>query len=203
MKYLMILWCSLLSYTNLKAQVDSINLTSFVGVAVKEGIDLTWRTEGEYNARQFKLERSLDAINFEEVGIWNCTNSNIEQRYEHKEIGVYRSVVYYRLKKVFDNSAEQYSNTIAVSRNDIDDLPAISIYPTIVKSQITVIKRSDEDLTNAQIRVFDMNGRMMYIQQIENDFVNLQIDVEDYAMGAYVIEIRKGQLASKEKFVKQ
>lgn len=184
------------------AQVDSVNLTSFVGVAVEGGVDLTWKTEGEYNAQKFKLERSLDAITFEEVAIWNCTNSTTEKVYQHKEEGVYRAVVYYRLKTTFANK-EKYSKTIAVTRSDIENLPAISIYPTIVQQQINIVKSSDEDLKGAQVRIFDMSGRLLHAQTVKDDFVKLNVDVTEYGVGAYVIELRKGKFASKAKFVKQ
>lgn len=202
MKYLYTILAIVFVYSQSMAQVDSVNLTSFVGVAVKEGIDLTWRTEGEYNAQKFKLERSLDAITFEEVAVWNCTNQPTEKVYQHKEEGVYRAVVYYRLKTTFPNK-EKYSNTIAVTRNDIEQLPAISIYPTIVQEQISIVKSSDEDLNGAQVRIFDMSGRLHHTQRVTDDFIKLDVNVAGYGVGAYVIELRKGNFASKAKFVKQ
>lgn len=200
--YTILSFCLLANLATAQKQ-DSINLTAFLGVAVEQGIELLWKTNGEYNAKEFGVERSLDGVTFEPVKTMACKNNvTTEQTYRLAEDGIYRSVVYYRLKMV-GTTTESYSNTIAVVRKDVEDLPAIMVFPTIVQDHINVFKNSDEDLTDAQIRIFNMSGQLVYSQSIQDDFIKINVPLADYARGAYVLEVRKGKFASKTKFVKQ
>lgn len=193
---------NLLLVTTLVAQTDSVNLTHFMGNTSDRGISLSWTTEGEKNVQEFVVERSLDAVDFEPVGQKVSNDGAIVlKKYGYEDDGVYREQVYYRLRTVMSQK-EEVSNIIAVVRNSKLDLPEIMIYPTVGNDQVRISKSSEEKLENAQIRVFNLKGELMYKESFAGDFVNKNLDVSAYAAGMYVIELRDGKYASKTKFVK-
>lgn len=193
---------NLLFTLGLVAQTDSVNLTHFMGKTHDRGVSLSWTTEGERNVQEFVVERSLNAIDFEPVGQTVSKEEPIVlKNYGYDDEGVYREQVYYRLRTVMSQK-EEVSNIIAVVRNSKLDLPEIMIYPTVGNNQVRISKSSEEELENAQIRVFNLKGELMYKESFVGDFVNKNLDVSGYAAGMYVIELRDGKYASKTKFVK-
>lgn len=193
----------LLSTWSLKAQNDSINMTSFVGLATDVGINLLWTTDGEHNVSHFVLERSLDAINFEPVKTIKPLNDLAgAKKYEYNDENVFRAQVYYRITTQLSSTQEE-STIIAVVRNDRLNLPSIMIYPTITRDAVHVVKNSSEDLSGAHIRVFNMSGHLLIDKPVGGDFLVETIDVSKYEVGAYVIELYKDKFAKQAKFIKQ
>ncbi len=185
------------------AQQDSVNLTTFTGLAVEQGVDITWITNGEYNVQHYRLQRSLDAITFEDVcQLLPQNSSNTEKHYHYADEGVYRATVYYRLQTQM-NSTSTYSNIIAVTRSNMEELPDIQFFPTITESIVNIVKNTEDDLQDAQVRVFNMSGHLVHAQTITGDFIKLQLDVTDYERGTYIIELSQGKFAAKSKFIKQ
>ena len=191
-----------LFHGNAWAQQDSVNMTSFNGTATEIGIDLCWTTVGEYNVESFLLERSLDAMEFKEVARVTPHVSNLEKKdYHYSDNHIYREHVYYRVTTIL-NSGTVCSNIIAVVRNDLDR-PDIMVYPTITNQFINVVKNSDESLTGAHLRIFNLSGHLIMDKVIADNFLLETIDVSGYDAGAYVIELYKDKFASQSKFIKQ
>ena len=184
------------------AQADSVNMTAFAGVATDKGIELVWTTEGEHNVQGFLIERSLDAMNFKEIA---TIRPNVEgilyKEYYYNDNNIFREHVYYRIITLMP-SANETSDIIAVTRNNMD-LPDIMIYPTITSQSINIVKNSTEDIVGARIRVFNMLGNVFVDKAVNSDFLVENIDVSDYIAGAYVVELYNEQFASKTKFIKQ
>lgn len=187
----------------LKAQTDSINMTSFVGVPTDVGIDIMWTTDGEHNVAYFTLERSLDAMSFEPVKVVKPHKDvSGKKTYAYSDENIFRAQVYYRITTQLSTS-QKTSTIIAVVRNDRLNLPNIMIYPTITSHSVNVVKNSTEDLSGAYIRVFDMSGHLLINKPVKGNFLVETIDVSTYEAGAYVIELYKDKFAKQAKFIKQ
>lgn len=187
----------------LTAQSDSVNMTTLNGLATDQGVELTWTTQGEHNVQYFRIERSLDAINFETITDMPSEGDGIEvKRYAYKDNNVFRKHVYYRITTQFSTSSKE-SRVVAVARNNRLDLPDIMIYPTITSQYVNIVKNSPDDLSGAYIRVFDLSGHLLVDKLIGGDFLVETVDVSGYDAGAYVVELYKDQLAVKAKIIKQ
>lgn len=192
----------LVSTWSLNAQKDSVNMTSFVGLPTDIGIDLVWTTDGEYNVEHFVLERSLDAINFEPIKTMKGSDAAGTKKYAYSDDNIFRAQVYYRISTQL-SASQELSTIIAVVRNDRLNLPNIMIYPTITRDVVHIVKNSSEDLSGAYIRVFDMSGNLLINKAVGGDFLVETIDVSNYEVGAYVIELYKDKFAKQVKFIKQ
>jgi hypothetical protein len=186
----------------LMAQLDSVNMTAFNGVSTDRGVELVWTTDGEHNVEGFLLERSLDAISFEEViSIKPQSDGGLHKEYYYDDENIFRQHVYYRITTLMP-SGDEYSSIIAVSRNNMD-LPDIMIYPTITSQEINIVKNSTENLSSARVRVFNMSGNLLIDKPVNGNFLVESIDVSGYDAGAYVVELYNGEFAMHAKFIKQ
>jgi hypothetical protein len=192
----------LVSTWSLNAQKDSVNMTSFVGLPTDIGIDLVWTTDGESNVEHFVLERSLDAINFEPIKTMKRSDVAGVKKYTYSDNNIFRAQVYYRISTQL-SASQEVSTIIAVVRNDRLNLPNIMIYPTITRDVVHIVKNSSEDLSGAYIRIFDLSGNLLINKAVGGDFLVETIDVSNYEVGAYVIELYKDKFAKQVKFIKQ
>lgn len=193
----------LLGNLTLWAQDDSLNLTGFNGLAIPEGIALTWTTNGEYNVQHFSLERSLDAVNFEPIMIQKPHAHIVgEKEYVYKDKNIFREQVYYRLTTQFRTSQQQ-SKIIAVGRNDKLSLPNIMVYPTLTNQVVHVVNNSSEDMSGAAIYIFTISGNLLMKKNLDKGFLVESLDVSNYDVGMYIVEFRKKGLATQSKFIKQ
>ena len=190
------------SICSLNAQMDSVNMTSFVGVPTDVGIDLVWRTDGEHHVEHFILERSLDAINFEAIKTIKKSAATGVKSYRYSDDNIFRAEVYYRITTQL-SASQEVSSIIVVVRNDRLNLPNIMIYPTITRDVVNVVKNSSEDLSGAYIRIFDLSGNLLINKAVAGDFLVETIDVSTYEAGTYVIELYKDKFAKQVKFIKQ
>lgn len=202
-KILHFILCLLFTSSWVFAQPDSVNMVSFSGIATEKGIQITWTTLGEHNVQGFLLERSLDAMNFSPVAREDAAlDGSSQNNYVINDDHIFREHVYYRVTTLMPSGNES-SNIIAVVRNNMLDLPDIMIYPTITSQSINIIKNSEDDMSGARLRVFNLSGHLLFDKAVNSDFLIESIDVTSYDAGAYIVELYKGNLSNKAKFIKQ
>ena len=92
-----------------------VELTSFLALGTKDGVQLNWETATEINNQRFEIERSNDSQNFTIVGSVNGRGTTTEKStYSFVDKGVNEGKYYYRLKQVDYNGAYEYSQVIEV-----------------------------------------------------------------------------------------
>jgi hypothetical protein len=111
------------------AQAMPVELISFTGENTPEGNKLVWKTAWETTNRGFGIEKSLNAIVFEEIAfVDGAGDSNVSNAYTFTD-GTPEEVTYYRLRQVDLDATVSYSKIIAVRNNKKVGNQAISVYP--------------------------------------------------------------------------
>ena len=115
-----------------------IELVKFTGEPYGEFNLLKWLTATETNNNYFLLERSNDAVNFDEVGTLDgAGNSTSYINYSMLDKKPYNGITYYRLKQVDYDGKSTTSQIIAVSREEnIKDLKVIRV-TNIIGQEVT------------------------------------------------------------------
>ena len=132
-----------------------IELTVFSATPNGQQVNLTWITESEVNNDYFSIERSNDALNWEELERVNgAGNSNISLEYKAIDEFPLKGVSYYRLKQTDYNGDFSYSDVKTVRFNHSD----IVIYPNPVKELLTIKHLCDE----CTINVYAATGQIVY-----------------------------------------
>ncbi len=153
---------------------------------------LRWTTSLEQNNSAFSIEKSLDGISFEEIGqIVGKGNSNAEEKYSFLDPSIGENIVYYRLKAV-DNIGEfEYSNSIAVQRDNPNDFVITRISGERTDKIFTVSLNSSTSgkmayhVSNFEGKVF-MKGEQELVQG--NNLISL--NVEDLPVSNYSLKLR-------------
>lgn len=117
-----------------------IKLISFYGASNDKENKLSWVTETEINNDFFILEKSYDAISFEEVEMLSGAGNSVENiRYESLDLNP-QNLTYYRLTQVdFDGSSEA-SKIIVVTNSNFNKGEDAKLLKTVNSSGQVVTK---------------------------------------------------------------
>lgn len=113
-----------------------IELISFNALAINNSyVELDWQTATEINNDYFTIERSTDAVNWEQIATVNgAGNSSTMLNYLFADDAPYSGISYYRLKQTDYDGAYTYSITRTVN---LDNTPLV-IYPNPTRNILTV-----------------------------------------------------------------
>jgi hypothetical protein len=180
-----------------------VDLVYFKGKLTNDNkIELSWKTSWEKNHGHFIIEKSSDAIHFEQLGLVEGKgDSNSEKIYSFIDANPGYGNNYYRLiqvDKTETNNVEDekrvYSSIISVNRPS-DNL--WTLYPNPSSDFVDI--KQEPLLKIVSWSLVDMNGRTVLKDQTEK-----KIDVSGLSTGTYIIEIlsENGSLHHR-KFVKK
>jgi len=161
---------------------------------------LKWATVSEQNSKEFRLERSLNGRDFNEIAVIAAAgNSTTTRYYDHTDRNIDKlnsEVMYYRLKQVDIDSNLRYSSIVRLNYKTNGGKPTI-VYPNPTEGMITLIL-GDKSLIGTEASIMDINGRVL--KQIKLTASSQTINISDYVNGVYLV-----RLSNKEtlKIVKQ
>lgn len=168
-----------------------IELLSFYAKPNGTTVDLIWATASEINNDFFTLERTMDGVNFEVIGIVKGGgNTTSVLNYVSVDTIPYDGVSYYRLKQTDFNGNYTYSDLKMVSfEKDVDF--SFNIYPNPNDGEafnLQIIANKNEEVL---VVVHNLLGKELYSKVIitsENGNVVHAIDPsEKLPAGVYVI----------------
>ena len=165
-----------------------IELSIFEGVNDGEKNILNWKTETEKNTDYFKIQKSLDGYNWNELGIINGAGSSLNTNNYHFIEYEVAPISYYRLAQVDLNGEIVLSNPISIS--SVKHIKELRIYPNPIKSgqtaHITGLKKGDN------LTITDNNGRLIMEQSIEIKNMSIHnLDISSFNSGIYLINITR------------
>ncbi len=165
------------------AEILPVELVSFSASRQGMLIEISWQTATEFNSSHFIVERSYDAINFEEIGRVDGAGTTLVPHSYHildmESVESLESVAYYRLRQVdFDGQLEVF-HIVAVDLGDVGDfeLP-IRFFPNPTTGMLYIPGN------DAEKRLFSINGS--FIMMTKDPF----IDMTDFLPGLYLLVIK-------------
>lgn len=163
---------------------------SFDGEADGPWNRLNWATAAEINCDHFIVERSSDAVTFEDIGkVDGHGNSEVMREYEFFDRKPENNIEYYRLRQVDFSGDYKHTSIIAVRRADILD---IAVYPNPASFTVNV-DLSTGGHSAGVISVLDANGKEAFRQEFDCENYSgcsISIPVEQYDAGIYCIMIQ-------------
>lgn len=150
---------------------------------------LEWATSSEQNSKEFKVERSLDAINFSAIGtVPAAGNSSSISTYDYTDRNIDQlnsSVMYYRLRQVDLDNNYRHSAVVRLTYKETATINSI-VYPNPT-SRILTITVGDKNLIGTMASIYDMNGRL--IESIKISAQSQTVDISRYTNGIYLIRL--------------
>jgi len=146
---------------------------------------LNWKTSSEINNNGFYVERSMDGVNFKNIGfVKGFGNSNSIHDYQYIDhIQLNNQAVYYRLKQADFNGAFEYSN-IAMVNSKITENSNYVLYPNPANNTINITNAANE-LTSIEI----VNVIVQKVFALKSNSSIEQIDISGFKSGIYFVNI--------------
>jgi hypothetical protein len=170
-------------------QVLPISLISFTFEKAENAIVFNWQTASETNNDYFTLERSLDAVHFQTIGIVRgAGNSNIIKDYQFIDNGIeINQIYYYRLKQTDYDGKFSYSRVIIVNPN-VSETQLLKNY--IANGNLIIDIQSAYD-QNMQIDLFDISGKLIQSNRIsaQKGRNNYRIQLQSISKGIYLMRV--------------
>ncbi len=182
-----------------------IELLSFSAHCNGNTIDIDWSTASERNNDYFILEKSLDAINFNEIARIAGAGKSIEQiDYSYTDYDYYGGDVYYRLVQVDYDGTKTYSEIISAKCSNWETDPNISVFPNPFSSELTIVL---ENFRNepATIEIFDVMGRTIKQMQVDSPHNEYEtsFNLDNIPAGIYNVRVRTSSSTLNRQIVKE
>lgn len=186
-----------------------VELVYFNGEERDCEIHLAWQTATETNSDYFIIERSFDAITFNEIGRVGAAGESQEfVNYNFTDIGI-NAETYYRLKQVDFDGSTDYSDVIKIHATCFEDGTEgdiLDVYPNPVGGEGSMfLKVYSPYNETATISIMDITGKIVRseLQDITDGPNLLNFSVSGLAAGAYFIRIDgKDWYSSAQKIIK-
>lgn len=165
----------------------------------KNVVNVNWKTEQELNSSRYEIQRSLNNIDFETVGVVTTKNSNtsIAQYYSFTDnSNNLNQSSFYRLKMIDLDNSFTYSSVKVVKGSGFQ--AEISLFPNPAYGNQTITINNISEPSS--IRIFDYAGRL--IQKMSSTGNSVQI--KKLQKGNYFVNItgmQTGTSSVKKLFV--
>jgi len=171
---------------------------------------LEWIVTNERNVSHYEIERIVNSgTDFIKIGEVQSGGDSYEMvSYEFydedlQEEGIY----YYRIKQLDNNGFYSYTEIIAIDVEiDEEDKVTVFLYPNPIGLDgylnINITAEAVQEVTG---QIYDMKGSLITNLDDSNTNVgikNLQIDMNNYPAGAYIVRVKIGEEAFVEKVTK-
>ena len=175
-----------------------VTLISFTATVVKDRVQLKWETTMEHNNDFFTIERSSDAIHFDEVTrVEAVGNSTSASKYKWTDEAAIAGTSYYRLKQTDFDLTSAYSRMIAVT---ISSLSGTIVYPNPAEDLLTVRDEIKQN-TARSYQIFDTSGRI--VEEKKPLGAQRMIDLTQLLPATYIIRLDNNIEVKEFKIIKK
>jgi len=167
-----------------------IELLSFTAKLKNNKIDLNWATATETNNHYFTIEKSKDALSFEEVSQVNgAENSTQILNYSVIDTNPYGGVSYYRLKQTDNNGDFKYFQIVPVE-NKIAEIIISNIHPNPTTTGNFSFDIYSPNKSTLRIQLIDNVGRSIFdnTQSMNGNQTKINIETTSITSGVYILK---------------
>jgi hypothetical protein len=152
-------------------------------------MDIKWQTVNEINSKEFIIEKSYDAINYENVSVVKANQSPSE--YSMKDAAVdLHNIVYYKLTHVELNGKTTYSKVVSVVLSNNVELLKFS--PNPAQDAFEIGFSEPYMNSNVIVEIYDLTGKKVLSQKILVDLKVKRIEIDHLPKGLYNVNVLSG-----------
>ncbi|MFK7971458.1 MAG: T9SS type A sorting domain-containing protein [Bacteroidia bacterium] len=164
-----------------------VTLTDFSGERFEDFVLLNWETESEISFAGFSIERSVNGMDFEEVGYVGAKGE--AANYEFLDTDPRWGTQFYRLKMIDLDGKFSLSNVIEIHIPYPEYVSLDKMYPNPSKDVFNFRIYSPKASSNVRLTMIDMHGKVVQRQEklIEGQGVHrLEANMSHYPPGIYI-----------------
>ena len=152
---------------------------------------VAWSVASQINNQRFEIQRSLDGIHFETVGIVPGAGTNKSySAYDFLDFTNEKGKLYYRIVQYdFDGLS---SNSGIVSVEPLKLMHEFALYPNPTNGQFTLtLLSSEQESGQMVIRVYNSIGQEVYGAALQATILStgLTVDLSSLSQGAYLVKV--------------
>jgi hypothetical protein len=171
-----------------------VKLISFTARLNGDAANLAWTTASEYNNSHFEIEKSINGIDFTNIGeVQGNGTTNRLHHYQYTDHYPLVGRVYYRLKQVDFNGAIEYSPLVSLTPEVNTDIQiAMNVYPNPVSSSgILKISLNAREMGNVQLTLSNLSGKVManQLNALQSGENTLELPINNIPAGLYVLRV--------------
>lgn len=180
-------------YTNI-IKVDGILpiiLTNFTATIQhnnnKKQVTTNWQTSSEINAKQFVVQRSVDANSFINIGTVEAKGSYTNYSFIDENLPK-ENIIYYRLMLVDNNGNKDYSQIIKLNSNAKNY--TVFVYPNPAKNFINI--ESNDAII--ELKIYNQLGQQILLSKANNQYkYKLSLNKYQLPRGIYTLQIKNNK----------
>lgn len=189
----------------LNGSVLPVTLVNFSGSITNDKINLSWKTSGEINSKEFQVEKSIDGASFSQfTSVTAKGNTGVENSYGVVDDKPFSDYTFYRLKIVDRNGHFTYSAVVKI-KTPVKALVISNIFPNPASDKINLQIVSDRG-TRLLMEIFDILGKHVanHSLTIAQGINQKVLSVSTLAGGTYFIQVKdpEGVVVEKLKFIR-
>lgn len=176
-----------------------VELIAFDAICEDGNVSMHWSTASEHNNAYFTIERSLDAVTWENItSSAGAGNSTQLLQYNWMDAEPIRAPRYYQLKQTDFDGAFTYSEMVYVKDCSIAD-NSLTILPNPA-SEYVQLSLSNGKITHFQ--VMDSRGQLVAEQSFKEQTSFYDLAISSFQPGVYLVHVSTETGSFVEKFVK-
>lgn len=185
----------------LPVELINFNATCNSGV-----VNINWQTASETNNEKFIIERSVNSVDFVEIGeVKGAGNSNVHNDYSYIDNYHDGGQRYYRLKQTDFNGKFEYSDIVVVTCKGNDEFsPELSAHPNPFNTEL-IVSGTNIPSESAMLIVEDVLGKAILSKDIpvnSGSFI-VQLQMTDLPPAVYFIKVISQGYSKTIKVVKE
>jgi len=176
-----------------------VELLDFSAFAKTDHTALHWATASERNAAYFAVERSINGVDFEEIGTVTAAGDSDEYTaYSYQDYGS-TSAAYYRLRSIDFDGSTDLSEVVYVdaSAHETNERLTLAAYPNPTRGQLNVVVNAA-----AKALLVDLSGRTVRSFAVAAG-EGSSVDITGLAAGIYTLVVHDGTTVAQRRIVVQ
>jgi hypothetical protein len=187
-------------FGHITASTLPVHIISFTAKENNKTVDLDWKTENEENLAYYKVMRSHDGITYELIGTVTARGiTGNPEEYRLNDPHPLTGKNFYQLVSFDRNQSFKKSQIVEV---DIHSGIIYSVSPNPFTDKIT-IRQSNALQQSMQIKLTDLDGRIILEKQIKSTGQSTGINIPDVSPGIYLLKLTTEEGTQVFKLVKE
>jgi hypothetical protein len=165
-----------------------VELLSFTADVVPEGVELLWITASEINNNYFTVERSADALHFEDLlKVAGAGNSNQTLHYSALDKNPLQGISYYRLRQTDFDGTSSWSGVVSVLIKGNENF---ILFPNPANDFLKILFSGDSP-AQFTIEAADVLGNLVINESINFSEAERAktLNTSNLSKGAYIIRL--------------
>lgn len=172
-----------------------VELVNFNVTPMDDHVKIKWKTASETNNDYFTIQRSLDALQWEDLAeVRGKGNSSSIANYTSWDFSPLNGISYYMLRQTDFDGTLSFSEVKAVQmKNELDAI--VCNYPE--ENLLEIKCREAESL---QVNIYSSIGQKIFLEPVK-EAEKLSYDLSSLSSGIYCVQINNGYINETKKIV--